>query len=118
MASNEELLQAGYNDGGDLKSRCLKVKNQMRDLVEMLENRRQLLQMALNFFRAADIALNRLDALNSEARSLSLSRQKQMIMKQHEELNRRVQEAARSALDQGRLLLEKSGRHAGSRGVE
>lgn len=50
---NEELLKAGYDDGGDLKRRCAQVKSQLDDLLTMLENRKQMLAIALNFFRAA-----------------------------------------------------------------
>lgn len=49
----EQLISIGYDDGGDLQKRCGQVKDQLDGLLNMLEKRRQLLHMAVSFFRSA-----------------------------------------------------------------
>lgn len=55
----EQLLSIGYDDGGDLQKRCGQVKEQLDGLLNLLENRRQLLHMAVSFFRSAAMVRNR-----------------------------------------------------------
>lgn len=64
-------------------------------------------------------ALNRLDSLEGEIKSLSLSRNKDTIARQHADFASRVQELTQPALAQGRAIVERIGRGvAGARGVE
>lgn len=64
-------------------------------------------------------ALTRLDNLETQIKSLSLSRHKDVLARQHAELSSRVQETAQPALAQGRSLSERVGSGApGAQGVE
>uniref|UniRef100_A0A915LB96 Ig-like domain-containing protein n=1 Tax=Romanomermis culicivorax TaxID=13658 RepID=A0A915LB96_ROMCU len=88
------------------------IKIKLDQVLVFLETRRQMLYMAVKFFQEGSGALSELEGIERKLKSMSLSRHRDIMVKQHAEFSALVHSSTQGALAQGRSLLQRVGSDA------
>ncbi|KRX97672.1 Muscle M-line assembly protein unc-89 [Trichinella pseudospiralis] len=103
----DQLVGKGYNEAAELKADLENLSHRFNNICQQLENRKQLLQMAVCFFSSAATASKDLNKIEQEVRSMSLSKRSDKFSQLQMELVVRANSCAGPAIALGRTLLQR-----------
>ncbi|OUC40202.1 immunoglobulin I-set domain protein [Trichinella nativa] len=103
----DQLVGKGYSEAAELKADLENLSHRFNNICQQLENRKQLLQMAVCFFSSAATASKDLNKIEQEVRSMSLSKRSDKFSQLQMELVVRANSCAGPAIALGRTLLQR-----------
>ncbi|KAL1245348.1 Muscle M-line assembly protein [Trichinella spiralis] len=103
----DQLVGKGYSEAAELKADLENLSHRFNNICQQLENRKQLLQMAVCFFSSAATASKDLNKIEQEVRSMSLSKRSNKFSQLQMELVVRANSCAGPAIALGRTLLQR-----------
>ncbi|XP_075228866.1 zormin isoform X2 [Lycorma delicatula] len=106
LKATEQLAATGHFAGEDAIAQAYQLLNSATEYIEAIDQRDQLLNKAISFFRAAHTALTKLDQLDVQLSTTELPRASPQLVSLHSSISRNIEEATDGALQEGYALLE------------